>query len=56
VALLRNNKRPERNGLYLGLGKTGKALLITQVFSNLTFNFKLCYKGVKITKLLSFSN
>jgi len=35
--------------------ETGKALLITRVFSNLTFNFKLtqCYKGVNITRLLS---
>jgi len=30
----------KHNGLYLGLEKTGKALLITYVFSNLTFNFK----------------
>ena len=33
--------RPERNGLYLGLGKTGKALFITLI---------------KIIRLLSFSN
>jgi len=31
--------RPERIALYLGLGKTGKALFITSVFSNITFNF-----------------
>ena len=27
VPLLHNDRGPERNGLYLGLGKTGKAFL-----------------------------
>ena len=30
----------QRNGLYLGLGKTGKGLLITPVFFSLTFKFE----------------
>ena len=39
-AIIAQLQRPECNGLYLGLGKTGKALLITSVSSNLTFKFK----------------
>jgi len=38
VPLLRNYRGP--NGLYSGIGKTGEALLIIWVFSNLTFKFK----------------
>jgi len=35
--LLRND-----TGLYLGLEKTDKALLITSIFSNIAFNFEFC--------------
>jgi len=45
------------NGLYLGLGKTNKAFLVTSVFSNITFNFEFySMLGVKIIKVLSFSH
>jgi len=46
-------ERPERNILYLGLGKTGKPLLI--ILGSILTSTR-CYKGVKIIRLLSFSN
>jgi len=50
---------PERIGLCVGLAKTGKALLITSVFSNIIFNFafySMLWGGVKVIRLLSFTN
>ena len=54
VILLQN-----AGGFYLGLGKTDKALL--KKFSFLQYYVQSlssprCYKGAKITRLLSFSN
>ena len=59
VPLLRSDRGPERNGLCLGLGKTGKAFLITSVFPPILhsfFNPTRCYGVVKIIRLLRISN
>jgi len=55
VPLLRNDRGQKRNGLYLQLEQTGKALLITSVFckSMSILSSIRCYEGVKIIKLLS---
>ena len=55
MPLLRNDRGQKRNGLYLQLEQTGKALLITSVFckSMSILSSIRCYEGVKIIKLLS---